>query len=600
MKKIKFNRTTLLIAIVMLAAGLLIGWLVKPSSSAGAPSHEEHQMENAESSKAEIWTCSMHPQIRKSEPGKCPICGMDLIPLENDMGEGDPMEIKMSPTAMQLANVQTAVVGFGVPTKEVRMNGKVQPDERLIYSQVTHLDGRVEQLAVNFTGEPVRRGQKLASIYSPELVTAQEELFSAMKIKDMQPALFNAAKEKLKNWKLTGQQIENILAAGKPQERFSILADVSGIVMEKKVNLGDYVMRGMPLYDIVDLSKVWLLFDVYESDMTWAKVGSKVAFSVQSLPGENFTGKITFIDPVINPATRVATARVEVANPGGRLKPEMFASGVIKTQLTGKKESILAPKSAVLWTGERSVVYVKKSTDQGTNFVLREVELGPLTGGGYLIQKGLEAGDEIAVNGTFSIDAAAQLAGKPSMMSPEGGAVMTGHQHGDRGDTFSKGVTSPAPMEISKQANAAIRQLLDLYFPLKDALVKDDLAAAKKQAGNLKKAFEKTSMSLFTGPAHPDSHRDWMNHSAAAVDALNKLAAATDIEGVRKHFKPLSGQMVALAKAFGPFGETVFVQHCPMADNNTGADWLSLDEQILNPYFGDKMPKCGKVTETIK
>lgn len=602
MKKIKFNRTTLLIAIVMLAAGLLIGWLVKPSSSAGAPSHEEHQMETAESSKATIWTCSMHPQIRKSEPGKCPICGMDLIPLAEDTSTGDPMEIKMSPTAMQLANVQTAIVGFGMPTKEVRMNGKVQPDERLIYSQVTHLDGRVEQLTVNFTGEPVRRGQKLASIYSPELVTAQEELFSAMKIKDMQPALFTAAKEKLKNWKLTSRQIENIIAAGKPQERFPILADVSGIVLAKKVNLGDYVMRGMPLYDIVDLSKVWVLFDVYESDMAWAKVGSKVAFTIQSLPGENFTGKITFIDPVINPATRVAAARVEVPNPGGKLKPEMFASGVIKTQLTGKKESIIAPKSAVLWTGERSVVYVKKSTDQGTSFLMQEVTLGPLASGGYLIQEGLEAGDEIAVNGTFSIDAAAQLAGKPSMMKPEGGTVMTGHQHGGTAPaTAAPAATAPAkPLETSKQANAAIRQLFDLYFPLKDALVKDDLAAAKKQAGNLKKAFEKTSMSLFTGPAHPDSYRDWMNHSAAATEALNKLAAATDIEGARKHFKPLSGQMVALAKAFGPFGETVFVQHCPMADNNTGADWLSLDEQILNPYFGDKMLKCGKVTETIK
>ncbi|MBI5914611.1 MAG: efflux RND transporter periplasmic adaptor subunit [Bacteroidetes bacterium] len=593
MKKIQFNRSTLLIAIVMLAAGLLIGWLVKPSSSPDT-SHEGHQMENAESSKATIWTCSMHPQIRQSGPGKCPICGMDLIPLENDMGEGDPMEIKMSPTAMQLANVQTAVVGYGMPTREVRMNGKVQPDERLIYSQVTHLDGRVEQLTVNFTGEPVRKGQKLASIYSPELVTAQEELFSAQKIKDMQPALFNAAKEKLKNWKLTDQQIENTIASGKAQERFPILADVSGIVMEKKVNLGDYVMRGMPLYDIVDLSRVWLLFDVYESDMTWATVGSTVAFTIQSLPGENFTGKISFIDPVINPATRVATARVEVANPGGRLKPEMFASGIIKTQLTSKKESIMVPKTAVLWTGERSVVYVKKSTDQGTNFLMQEITLGPLVGDNYVVKKGLEPGTEIAVNGTFSIDAAAQLAGKPSMMgNPEGGTVTTGHQHGGT----APATAAPAePAKVSKQANAAVKQLFDLYFPLKDALVKGDFATAKKQAGDLKKAFEKTSMSLFTGPAHDL----WMNHSGAAMEALNKLMASKDIEEARRHFKPLSGQMVALAKAFGPFDSTVYVQHCPMADNNTGADWLSLDKEIRNPYFGDKMLKCGKVTETIK
>ncbi len=592
MKKIKINRSNLITAIVMLVVGLLIGWIVFSSSSAGGP-NQGHHIDHTKSSKVTTWTCSMHPQIRKSEPGQCPICGMDLIPLDDNMsGEGDPMEIKMSPTAMQLANVQTAVVGYGVPTKEVRMNGKVQPDERLIYSQVTHLDGRVEQLAINFTGEPVRRGQRVATIYSPELVTAQTELFSAEKIKDMQPALFNAAKQKLKNWKLTDQQIDDIIASGKPQERFPILADVSGIVLEKKVLLGDYVMRGMPLYNIVDLSRVWMLFDVYESDMTWAKVGSTVDFTIQSLPGENFKGKINFIDPVINPATRVATARVEISNPGGKLKPEMFASGIIKTKLSGKKESIMAPKSAVMWTGERSVVYVKKTTDQGTNFQMQVVTLGPLVGDNYVVKEGLEPGTEIAVNGTFSIDAAAQLAGKPSMMNPEGGAVMTGPQHGGSSPTAAAPVK---PIEVGKQAKAAVKQLFDHYFTLKDALVKDDLSTAQTQAGELKKAFEKTSMSLFTGEAH----NHWMNHSGAAKEVLNKLSAVDDMAGVRKYFKPLSGQMLALAKSFTPFSSTVYVQYCPMADNNNGADWLSLDKEIRNPYFGEKMPKCGSITESI-
>lgn len=577
MKKIKINRSTLIAAAVMLAVGLLIGWLAKPSAFENT-GHEEHEMAGTDSSNATIWTCSMHPQIRQSEPGQCPICGMDLIPLENDMGEGDLMEIKMSPTAMRLANIQTTTIGYGMPAKEIRMNGKVQPDERLIFTQVTHLDGRVEQLAINYTGELVRRGQRIASVYSPELVTAQQELFSALKIKDIQPDLFNSAKQKLKNWKLTDAQIEEIIASGKPQEHFPILADVSGIVMEKKVNLGDYVMRGMPLYNIVDLSRVWVLFDMYESDIPWVKVGSTVSFTVQSLPGENFTGKIAFIDPVINPMTRVVTARVEVPNHGGKLKPEMFASGIIKAQLAAKKDQIVIPETAVMWTGERSVVYIKHATDAGTSFVMREVQLGPLTGDGYVVKDGLQAGEEIAVNGTFSIDAAAQLAGKPSMMNPEGGKVITG------------------PMEVSKQATAAVKQLFDLYFPLKDALVKADLVDTKKQAADLKKTFDKTSMSLFTGEAH----NHWMNHSAVAVDALNKIVVARDVEEARKYFKPLSGQMVAFAKTFGPFDETVYVQHCPMADNNTGADWLSLDEQIRNPYFGDKMLKCGSVAATIK
>ena len=588
MKKITINRTTLLSAMAILALGFLIGWLIKPSHSPEAASPEA-----ADAASATIWTCSMDPQVRQPEPGKCPICGMDLIPLEDDDADGDPLEIKMSPTAMQLANVQTAIVGFGSPVREIRLNGKVQPDERLIFSQTTHIAGRVEQLSVNFTGEPVRRGQQLARLYSPELVTAQEELFAAMKIKDLQPALFEAAKQKLKNWKLSDQQIEGILAAGEPQERFPILADVSGIVLEKRVNLGDYLQRGMPLYDIVDLSKVWVQFDVYESDMPWAKVGSLVEFSVQSLPGEVFKGRIAFIDPVIDPMKRTATARVEIPNAGSKLKPEMFANGIIKTPLAGKKESLIVPKSAVLWTGERSVVYVKKTSETRVSFLMREVTLGPLTDEGYLITDGLQAGDEIAISGAFSIDAAAQLAGKPSMMNPEGGAVASGHQHGSP----TPAADAPAPLKtVSKSAKAAVQQLFTPYFAFKDALVNDELAPAKQQAAELKKAFDKTSMALFTGPAHDH----WMAHSSAAAEALNKIASAKDIGAVREHFKPLSNQMVALAKAFGPFDAPVYVQHCPMADDYKGADWLSQEAPILNPYFGASMLTCGKVVQEIK
>lgn len=587
MKKIKFSPYLILGALALLAAGFLIGRFAAGSRPAEA-SHAGHSTETEAAAEPAVWTCSMHPQIRKPEPGKCPICGMDLIPLEDNIADENPLEVRMSPTAMQLANVETAVVGFGSPAREIRMSGRVAADERRIFSQATHLDGRVEELSVNFTGEPVRKGQKLASIYSPGLAIAQEELFFARKMKDVQPDLLPAAREKLKNWKLTDKQIDDILAAGKVQERFPILADVSGIVLNKRVNLGDYVMRGMPLYEIVDLSGVWVLFDVYENDMPWARVGSKVSFTVQSLPGETFTGRVAFIDPAINPATRVATARVEVPNPGGRLKPEMFASGLIRTQLAGRGESLLVPKSAVMWTGERSAVYVKKTTDRGVSFRMQEVGLGPLAGDNFVVKDGLQAGDEVAVNGTFSIDAAAQLAGKPSMMNPEGGAAAAAaHQHGK---------AAAEAVKVSKPARQAVQQLFSLYFPLKDALVEGRPTEAKKLAAELKKAFENTSMGLFTGPAH----ERWMAHSSSAAAALAGMAAAANIEEARTQFKPLSGHMAALARSFGPFEKTIYVQHCPMADNNAGADWLSLDQQIRNPYFGDKMLKCGSVTDTIR
>ena len=420
------NKNTVYIALGTLVIGLLLGWAMF-----GGASQKEANEEKHEHSKNTIWTCSMHPQIRQNEPGQCPLCGMDLIPLSDEgNSEDNPMEIKMSPTAMQLANVQTSIITKRKPIKEVRMNGKIKADERNVTSQSSHIPGRIEKLMVSFTGESVQKGQVLAYIYSPELVTAQEELFEAQKIKETQPGLYQAAVEKLKNWKLTEKQINQILEGGVVQEQFPILADVSGIVLNKKVNLGDYIKKGQTIYEVANLSKVWVLFDVYESDIPWVKSGDNVQFTVQSIPGETFKGKISFIDPVINPKTRVASARVEISNPGMRLKPDMFVLGTIESPIHNEKEALIVPKSAVMWTGERSVVYTKITNAKGISFMMKEVTLGPALGDSYVIKSGLEPGEEIATNGTFSIDAAAQLAGKPSMMNPEGGVVMTGHNHG--------------------------------------------------------------------------------------------------------------------------------------------------------------------------
>lgn len=570
MKFLKANIRLLLVAAAMLVIGLLIGRMGNSGHN-----HDAAPSTANEGGQATIWTCSMDPQVRQPDPGKCPICGMDLIPLEDDNDEGDELVVKMSTTAMQLANVRTALVESGSALRELRLNGKVQADERLKYSQVTHISGRVEQLSINFTGEPVQKGQQLASLYSPELVTAQEELFAAQKIQDIQPGLFEAARQKLRNWKLSDAQIDEILAQGKARESFPILADVSGIVLEKRVKLGDYLSRGMPLYDIVDLSNVWVLFDIYESDMPWVNVGSAISFSVQSLPGEQFEGRISFIDPVIDPVSRVATARVELRNGAGKLKPEMFATGTLKSSLGKQGEGLLVPRSAVLWTGERSIVYVKQPSDTGFRFQMRSITLGALTENGYLVLKGLEAGEEIAVSGTFSIDAAAQLAGKPSMMNP--------------------GEPEMEPLEISPKARQVVSEIFERYFQLKDALVASNLEEARKRGKELTTLLKPDKDQLFSGEAATF----WQEHRQAADKQLQNLLEAADLAGARAAFKPLSEHLIALANAFGPFEQTVYIQHCPMADNDAGADWLSLQKEILNPYFGEQMLKCGTVKQTI-
>ena len=196
-----------IIYIGILLGGLLLGWLIFGTPLSGDSGHNHNEL----SENGQIWTCSMHPQIRMNEAGDCPICGMDLIPLKDSQSDENPMSIKMSPTAMQLANVQTAIVSKGSALKEVKLNGKVQPDERQVSTQTSHIAGRIEQLKINYTGEQVSKGQVLAYVYSPELISAQKELFEAQKLIELQPALFNSAKEKLRNWKLSAITINTII-----------------------------------------------------------------------------------------------------------------------------------------------------------------------------------------------------------------------------------------------------------------------------------------------------------------------------------------------------------------------------------------------------
>ena len=424
---IKISRATTLLLAGTLAVGLLLGYLFFGGPGEyGVGGHDKSMNSEFDTP----WTCSMHPQIKRAEPGDCPICGMDLTPLESTLSSVDPMAVSMSEAAMRLAHVQTMIVSVDVARQVVRLNGKIQADERFVYTQSSHMPGRVEELHVNFVGEFVSKGQVIALVYSPELVTAQVELFQARKIKEEQPKLYEASIAKLKNWKLTVQQIDKVLASGTPIQHFPILADVSGYVTRRMVNLGDYLSRGQAIFEISDLSRVWVLFDVYESDLPWVVIGGTVSYSVQSIPGKMFRGTITFVDPVIDPRMRVAKARLEVRNQGLVLKPEMLVSGSVESIVGAGSKTIVVPKTAVMWTGKRSVVYVMRMTTQGASFLMREVTLGPELGSSFVIEAGLEPGEEIAVSGTFGIDAAAQLAGKPSMMNPSGGAAMTGHNHG--------------------------------------------------------------------------------------------------------------------------------------------------------------------------
>ena len=405
------NRYLLYVLIAL--AGFVFGGLIFHS-----PKNKPVAQNIASEEKKEIiWTCAKHPQIRMPKPGKCPICGMDLIPLNQESTHEDPDAIHLTMEAVALANVMTTVISGQNPVKEVRLYGKVQTDERLTQSQVAFISGRIEKLYVNFTGETVKKGQPLALIYSPDMITAQQELLEAVKARQLQPEIYEAAREKLHQWKLTDDQIESIEKSGKTTDNFEVVATTTGIITSLLVSNGQYVSQGTALFQVADLSKVWVMFDAYETDLPFVHKGDKITFFANAIPGRNFSGTISFIDPVIDPVTRVARVRVEMPNTGDVFKPEMFVTGIVTAKISSVKSKLVVPRSAVLWTGKRSVVYVKQPDVDEPVFKMRVIELGPSLGDSYVVESGLNEGEEVVTNGAFSVDAAAQLEGKPSMMN---------------------------------------------------------------------------------------------------------------------------------------------------------------------------------------
>jgi Cu(I)/Ag(I) efflux system membrane fusion protein len=577
MKKYKIY----IVAILALAIGLLIGWLLFKN---GTQPVQEHSEPSSNQTESEIWTCSMHPQIRQNEPGDCPICGMDLIPASQGSSDNE-IGFQMTADAIKLANIQTTIIGNADAYEgaTLKLNGKIQANETKSASLVTHIPGRIEKLYVSYTGEQVNKGQKIATIYSPELITAQKELLEAKKIQDISPGLLTAAKNKLKYWKIGEQVIQDILTSGTIRENFNIYADHSGVVNQKRVSVGDYRSTGEVLFDVQNLYSLWALFDVYENDLSQVKIGRNIYFTTPSALNKRFKAKITFVNPVIDPNTRAATIRAEVSNTTGKLKPEMFITGELQT--SKKSDNLTVPKSAVLWTGQRSVVYVKIPDTDIPSFEYREIEIADATASGYAVVSGLAYGEEVVTNGAFVIDASAQLNNQVSMMNKNVMAKNAVHSN------HLPDYTNTTPQIFKEQLTA----IASTYLLLKDALVASDQQKAAENVNDILDNTEKVDMSLVKDKAHIY----WMEQLKAIQAHGKKIGASEDIEEQRKQFDFLSQALIKSLKVFGVEGDTFYVQHCPMANDNDGAAWLSNHEKILNPYFGEKMLTCGTVQDTI-
>ena len=559
--------------------GLLLGYFIfndsdKNSGNVKDVSDRSESHNHEDESAEQMWTCSMHPQIMRSEPGDCPICGMDLIPAESMANGLTAEQFRMTDNAIALANIQTTIVGeASLENGGTVLTGTIMANKEANSVQASYFDGRIERLNINYEGQELRKGQLLATIYAPNLVAAQQELLTASSLKETQPDLYKAVRNKLKLWKLSENQINKIEESKKVVQNFSVYATVFGTVAEVMTAEGDYVKQGQPLLKVSNLNTVWAEFDAYENQVSQFKKGQKISVTTNAYPNKEFNATVSFIDPVLNSRTRTVTVRATLNNTENIFKPGMFVSGKIEGAANTKAEQqLIVPASAVMWTGERSLIYVKTNPSEPV-FEMREVTIGSRNGENYTILNGVTHGEEIVTNGTFTVDAAAQLQGKKSMMNSSG---------------LSNNKITPKqlPESFTNDFNA----FLEIYMNLKDAFVKSDsrkvIALAKSASTQLKNA------KTFGVSKGVQTQIDQI------VDQLDAISASSKLETQRDHFVPLNENIVGIVLKM-PLVKNIYIQKCPMANNNKGAMWLSNEKLVKNPYYGEQMLTCGSVIDSI-
>jgi len=600
--RIKFGLAALLI--IMLAVGIWVGRSLEPQSGETGTTAAQAD------AKPQIWTCSMHPQIKLPKPGLCPICNMELIPLSADDTETamSMRQLTVSENAKELMDIEVAPVERKIVTAVVRMVGKVDYDETNLAYITAWVPGRLDKLYVDYTGVPVNKGDHMVYLYSPELISAQEELLQAIEavkniqktelgvMREMTESTVKSAREKLRLWGLTPEQITEIETTGQVTDHMTIYSPTSGIVIHKNALEGMYVQTGTKIYTIADLSKIWVKLDAYESDLEWLHYGQQVEFTSISYPGQIFKGTISFIDPVLNDRTRTVKIRVNVQNPAGKLKPSMFVKAVVQSQvaaggrimnadLAGKwicpmhpdvikettgicdickmplvttetlgyvsddpslvEKPLVIPVSAALVTGTRAIVYVQFPDTEKPTYEGREIALGPRAGDYYLVRNGLSEGELVVVKGNFKIDSSLQIMAKPSMMTPEGAGGGGMHDHGlqvkkDNGD-------AQAAVELPALSKNQIQAVIAKAEVVKKAVGSEDIQKIIAAFSEFDQSLENVDMKLLTGHVH----MLWMEyHMRLGNDAVEGTKAET-LKDAKKAAKSLEENISYMAAKLG-------------------------------------------------
>ncbi|MFW5973293.1 MAG: efflux RND transporter periplasmic adaptor subunit [Bacteroidota bacterium] len=585
----------------ILLAGLLLGYMLFGRTN--GHDHDDYDgVQFAEGDDdggdAVEWTCSMHPQVRQPGPGSCPICGMDLIPVSADDGRDDQAELprlSVSERAAALMSVQVWPAERRGLASEVSLYGTIDYDETRMHDVVSRREGQIERLLVNYEQASVQRGQHLADVFSPAIQAASEELLQARQaargagVTD----LVAAAREQLVALGVSEAQIQRILETGEPARTYALSSPVSGIVSDLNVRQGEWFGSGERLMRVADLRSVWVQFEAYERDLQHLQVGGPMRFTVESFPGESFTGSIAFVDPVVDATSRTARVRVQVNNSDGRLKPGMLARGQAIGTATADAP-IVIPSTATLYTGRRSLVYVRLPDFDTPTFEARQVTVGARNGAYTEIVDGITEGELVVVNGAFKIDSELQIRGRESMMG--GGAPA--HQHGpDPGqhDDHPLPEVDSDVVHLSSDGGRQLETMVRAYLDVAGALSLDDGSAARAAARRLESALNDASLSELDGEAV----RDWNRLRRQMLGHVSVMAETDDLDALRHELLPLSHQLeTSIVRYHSDVVGTLFRAVCPMVNGSEGF-WLTRRHAVENPYHGSAMFDCGEVEEQV-
>lgn len=419
----KRNQTLALIAVAVL---LVLGTAGVMWYRGSAESTHEH-----ETAQGEIYYCPMHPTVTSDKPGSCPICGMKLVkrraPASSEVAadiaasgklEG-PSGVTISPAQQTMANIRTVRVTPGTMSRELVTTGRVTFDERRVAQVTSYTGGRIERLFANFTGDTVRRGEAVATIYSPELYGTQREFLVALANRDrsagsaqekMAADLVESSRRRLILMGMPPSQIDALARDRRPVYATTITSPVSGIVMQKLVVPQQYVAEGQPLVEVADLSVVWVEADVFEQQLASIRVGQRVTVTSPALPGQPLPGEVAFIQPVLSGETRSTSVRIELPNRNLQLKPDMYVSVTFTSEAAS--ETLSVPAGAVVDRGQSQYVWVEVSPGR---FSPRKVTTGTRTAERVEILSGLTGGESVVAEGAFLLDSESQLQPMPAM-----------------------------------------------------------------------------------------------------------------------------------------------------------------------------------------